>query len=248
MLPLLAVPAAFKLIKGIAQEREADSLRLRDTTPEAFKEQMALAKQGQAAALPGAAQQEERVDGTQESTLAAGTRAGTSASSILGLLSESDRNRQRALADLDSRQDAFHQQQNGYVSRLLSQQAQYQLADQQTLDRNKAALREAGNRNEYSALDEGTQVAAYGMRKAEADAKAATGAAETDTIQPTKNGLNSPLINRLKSSFKEADDYAGQLDTNITGPDTLPLPAHLRRRPYKLGIDEPSWYKGATQA
>lgn len=64
-----------------------------------------------------------------ENVLAAGTRAGTSASSILGLLSSADETRRKGLADLGVRTDAYHQQQ-GYLSGMLKQQAAYQRADQ----------------------------------------------------------------------------------------------------------------------
>lgn len=215
-LPLLlaaaAVPALYKGIKGIAQGIEADNLSLRDTTPPAFREALGLSRQAATAGLPGEGQIIDRLGAGTNDVLSAGVRAGTSASSILGLLSSSDENRRKGLADLGIRADAYHQKQQGYLSEMLKQQAAYQKADQQELDRNRAALTESSQRNIYGAFDGASQVATYGLSKMDADDAA--------------GGLNSSLIRKAGKKVAAAH---GPI---FSGPDDILTP----RGDYKFGV------------
>lgn len=191
LLAAAAIPALYKGIAGVAQGIKADNLSLRDTTPQAFRESLGLQRQLATADLPGEGQALDRLDAGANNVLAAGARAGTSASSILGLLGKTDEIRRRGLADLGARSDAFHQQQQRGLQGMLQQQAAYQAADRQELDRNKAALKESSERNIYGALDAGSQVAAYGLK----DYAGSTG----------EGGLNSSLIKGIGKKIAAAD-------------------------------------------
>jgi hypothetical protein len=175
MLPLLlaaaAVPSIYKGIQGIAQGIQADHLKVRDTTPQAFRESLGLSRQAATAGLPGEGQQLNRLNAGTNNVLAAGARAGTSSSSILGLLGNADQTRARGLNELGARSDAYHQQQQRGLQGMLQQQAAYQTADRQEYDRNKAALKEASERNIFGALEGGSQVAAYGLNGGAAGAQ-----------------------------------------------------------------------------
>lgn len=226
-LPLLlaaaAVPSLYKGIKGLMQGNQADKLQLRDTTPAAFTEALGVARQSVTSLLPGTGQQINRLDAGQNNVLAAGTRAGTSSNSILGLLSSSDENRVRGLADLSTRSEAFRQQGQHTLAGMLQQQAQYQRADQQELDRNKAAFTEAKDRNIYGALDGASQVVAYGLGKMEPGAK---------------YGLYSDLIKKTGAKVAAAD---GQL---VSGPDDI---LSLRRK-NRYGVPTYNLPLGSTLA
>lgn len=223
-LPLLlaaaAVPAIYKGIAGIAQGIQANNLKRRDTTPPAFTEALNLGRQAAQAGLPGEVAQLNRLDAGQNAVLSAGTRVGTSGSSILGLLSSADENRTRALSDLSTRSDAYHQQQTGHLEGLLKQQAAYQKADSQEFDRSKAALNESSQRNIYGALDGASQVAAYGLGKMDAD--------------DATYGLDSSLI---RKAGKRVAAAKGPL---VSGPDDI-----LTRRGDSYNYGVPT-YKGLS--
>jgi hypothetical protein len=193
-----AVPTLYKGIKGIIQGFEADDVKLRDTEPAAHKEALALGRQAQAAGLPGAATYRNRIEAGVNDTLSAATRAGTSGSSVLGLLEKADANRNQALNTLGTREDTYHQGQNRHLEQLLKEQAGYQLADQRELDKNRAALDQASNTNIFNAVTEGSQLAAYALGKPE----------EGD-------GLNSSL---LKKAGKKVAAATGTIST---GPDDI---------------------------
>ena len=95
---------------------------------------------------------------------------------------------------------------------MLKQQAAYQRADQQELDRNQAALTESSQRNSYGALDGASQVATYGLSKMDADDEA--------------GGLNSGLIR------KEGKKVTAARGPIFSGPDDLLTP----RGDYKVGV------------
>lgn len=203
-LPLLlaaaAAPALFKGVKGIIQGFEADDVKKRDTEPAAHKEALALGRQAQAAGLPGAATYLNRIEGGVNDTLSAATRAGTSGSSVLGLLEKADANRNQALNTLGTREDVYHQGQNQQLQRLLNEQGQYQLADQHEYDRNKAALNQASDTNLFGALTDASQVATYGLNK---------------SALPTGEGaLGSDLLKTAGSKVGTAPGY----DTDALGP------------------------------
>jgi hypothetical protein len=195
MLPLLlaaaAVPSIYKGIKGMIQGNEADKLKLRDTTPLAFRESLAMDRQAEAAGLPGQGTAINQLDAGQEAALSAGLRAGTNSGSILDLLARTDQNRTKGLADLGARNDAYHQQQTHHLQGLLQQQASYQLADQQTLDKNRGALREAADKNIYGALDGLSQVGTYGLSKMDAlkGANPQAGLFKSDLLKTAANKL-----------------------------------------------------------
>ena len=160
-LAMLGLPQLFKLGEALKQERQAEQLQLRDTTPPAQREALALARQTATATMPGTSAQLDRLSAGTNDTLQAATRAGTSGQSILGLLEASDANRTQALNNLQTRQDSYQQSQLRNLQGLFMQQAATQARDQQELDRNRAALREASSRNAYGALDGASQLGVY---------------------------------------------------------------------------------------
>lgn len=160
-LAMLGLPQLFKLGEALKQERQAEKLQLRDTTPPAQREALALARQAATATMPGAAAQLDRLNAGTNDTLQAAMRAGTSGQSVLGLLEASDANRTQALTNLQTRQDSYQQNQQRNLQSQLMQRAATQARDQQELDRNRAALREASSRNAYGALDGASQIGVY---------------------------------------------------------------------------------------
>lgn len=179
-----AVPTLYKGIKGIIQGFEADDVKLRDTEPAAHKEALALGRQAQAAGLPGAASYLNRIQGGVNDTLSAATRAGTSGSSVLGLLEKADANRNQALNSLGTREDAYHQGQNQNLQRLLNEQAGYQLADQRELDKNRAALDQASDTNKFSAVNEGSQLLTYALKKNDDSSGGGGSASDASGLSP----------------------------------------------------------------
>jgi hypothetical protein len=215
-LPLLlaaaALPALYKGIKGFSQGREAELLQQRDTTPPAFREALGLGRQAQTAQLPGLGTQLNRIEAGTNDTLQAATRAGTSGSSVLGLLGVADQNRQRALADIGARTDANQQVQNSHLQGLLREQAGYQLRDRQEFDRNRAALKQAADANKFGALSDLSQVGVYGLGK---------------MAPPVAKGLENPLIQQAGRNL------AAVSGTIVTGPDDV---LNRRARHNKYGV------------
>jgi hypothetical protein len=174
-LAALGLPQLFKLGQALKQEREAERVQLRDTTPPALREALALGRQGAVATAPGTAATLDRIQAGTNDTLQAATRAGTSGQSILGLLEASDANRTQALSTLSSQQQVYQQGQQRNLQGLLGQEAAVQTHDQQELDRNRAALREAARRNLYGALDGASQLGVYAALHQNSDDNATYG-------------------------------------------------------------------------
>lgn len=86
-LALLGLPALYKGYQGIVQNNEANNLQKRDTTTEAEREALGLARQGASASLPGLGQQLNRLDAGTASTLSAAERAGTTTQWMCGVIS-----------------------------------------------------------------------------------------------------------------------------------------------------------------
>lgn len=194
---------------------------MQDTTTPAEREALELARQRATAQLPGQATTLNRIEAGTNDTLSAATRAGTSSSSVLGLLGLADQNRQRALNDLGTRADAVHQQQERDLGTELQRQAQHQQRDRETFERSKAALNESSERNIYGALDGAAQVGAFALSKYEP--KTYTGEGQ----------LNSALF---KAAGKKVATAPG---TEATGIDDVLKP---KRRYNQFGIEDPAGF------
>ncbi|MDO7854424.1 hypothetical protein [Hymenobacter convexus] len=163
-LGMAAAPSIYKGISGLFQS-DAE-VKKRDTTPEAFKEGLALTRQAAASnRLPGQSAEENRIAQQTAGVQAAAQRAGGSSSDILAALGASDARQQQALAALGVRGEAYHQQQQGVLRQGLAQQAAYQQRDQDNFDRERGALKEAGQRNIYGAVDGLSQLGVYALGK-----------------------------------------------------------------------------------
>ena len=164
---LLAAAAAPSLMKGITGLFQLNQdVQRRDTTPEAFKESLALARQQAVTSrLPNEGQEVNRIAQGTAAVSAAALRAGGSSSDVLSSLAAADSRQQQALAGLAARGEAYHQQQQGVLRQQLGQQAAFQRADQQNYERERGALKEGGLRNLFGAVDGLSQVATYGLGK-----------------------------------------------------------------------------------
>lgn len=216
-LAALGLPALYKLYKGYEQGQQAEKLQVRDTTPAAFKELEQATRQGTAAILPGYGAAVDGINAGANSTLDAATKAGTSGASVLGLLTTADANRQRALADLNTRNDAYHAQQENKLTGVLGQKAAYQAKDQQQYDQAKGALQEASQRNLYGAVDGASQIATYGLH-------------QKSSAKSGEYGLNSDLI---KTAGNKATAAPG---IDASGPDDI-LPAR-RKAINRFGVPD----------
>lgn len=171
-LPLLAlaqlgIAAAPSIYKGITGLFQTDAeVKKRDTTPEAFKESLALTRQAaNSNRLPGQGAAENRLALQTAAVNAGALRAGGSSSDVLAALAGADARAQQSLAALTDRSEAYRQQQQGALRQGLAQQAAYQSADEQAYQRERGALKEAGQRNMYGAVDGLSQLGVYALGK-----------------------------------------------------------------------------------
>lgn len=163
-LGLAAAPSIYKGISGLFQSNAV--VKKRDTTPAAFTESLDLARQAaNSNRMPGQGAAENRIAQQTASVNAGALRAGGSSSDVLAALAGSDAQAQQSLAALSDRSEAYRQQQQGVLRQGLAQQAAYQKADQDNADREQGALKEAGQRNIYGAVDGLSQLGVYALGK-----------------------------------------------------------------------------------
>lgn len=187
-LPLLAlaaataVPQILKGINGVSQLRKANKVKVIDTTTPFERENMAMLRQDAGSQLmPGYGLATDQLAQNQSNVLAGATRAGGSSSDILGALARSDAQRQSGLANLNVQNQQFQQAGRRALSMGLMQQSQRFRGDVETASRTKAALKQAGNQNLFSAVEGLANTSVYFGSKAGQDAV---------------NGVNrSPLMN-----------------------------------------------------
>jgi len=199
-LPLLlaaaAAPSIYKGLAGLFQLNQ--DVKKRDSTPDAFKESLALARQAaNTNRLPGEGQQVDRIAQGTAAVQAGALRAGGSSSDVLASLAAADAQQSRSLSELGVRSEAYHQQQQGQLRQGLAQQAQYQQNDQQNFEREKAALQEGGKRNVFGAIDGLSQVGAYALGKGPGSGLFDNASGTTDLYDlPDRNGYPSPYRRR----------------------------------------------------
>ena len=192
----LAAAAAPSVYKGIAGLNQRDKkVEQRDTTPEAFKESLALTRQ-QAASnrMPGQAEAENRILQGTAAVNAGALRAGGSSSDVLASLAASDAQQKQALSGLTTQATAYQQHQQSALHQMLLKQASYQKADQQAADLERGALKEASERNIFSGVDGLSQVAVYALNRG-------SGNGSSGSTPPIPNSSAAPRKRATHDAF-----------------------------------------------
>jgi hypothetical protein len=152
-LGMAAVPGALQVIKGIHQNNLAKKVQLKDTTPLAFREELAnsrLAANNQR--VPGQGAAIDRINQGVANGMNNAVQAGTGSAGILASLGRLDQNRNNAFLSLSNQAQAFQQQNQNRLSGNLRQQAAYQKNDQDAFNREKAGLKEGASRNIFGGV------------------------------------------------------------------------------------------------
>jgi hypothetical protein len=152
-LALGGVQAIPQVLAAIKQKKLANRLKVQDTQPAAFKEQLAGLRLGaNTARLPGMGAAEDKLAQNFAAGAGAAVRGGGSSADVLAGINALSLNRQAGQSQLTTQgvqsQDAAKQ----HLNSGLSQQAAYQSKDLADFSRNKAALIQSSNQNLQNAL------------------------------------------------------------------------------------------------
>lgn len=161
---LAGLPALQQIGSGIGQASKARKLRLEDTRPESFKEELAMRRlDANNQRMPGQAAAEERIAQGEANAYSNMVQSGTSSANVLAGLNSLNRNTGAARNNLSTQAAQFQQGSRERLVGTLRQDANYRQQDLQTFNRSKAALKEASNRNIYGGLSTAATVGMYGL-------------------------------------------------------------------------------------
>ncbi|UYZ60110.1 hypothetical protein [Hymenobacter latericus] len=144
----MGLQAGQKILSGITQNRQANRLKIQDTTPAAFKERLGLSRLAAGDyRLPGQGLLENKLGQSQAAATSAATRSGASTGAILGTIAGLDQQRQQGIEriGMQAEQNRLGMQQR--LNQDLQTLGDYQTNDLNNYRRDKAALKEAANRN-----------------------------------------------------------------------------------------------------
>jgi len=185
-----AAQAVPKLYQSFKQSREADALKLQDTTTPEQREMLAIARQRAAARLPGMAMQQGRLAQTQSAALQAASLGAGGASDFLASASAADRVRQNGEAQLGFQGEQFNQQAQNQLGQQLQMQAQQRQRDLAASNSQKAALRQGSAENLNNAVNGAAAYAAYGINQGGPPAgEAGVAAGAVEALSPRAIGL-----------------------------------------------------------
>lgn len=139
-----SIPSFFAAAK---QKRMARNLKLQDTTPEAFKEALAMSRQSATSQMPGMGMLQNRLAQAQATGANALLRGGASSAALLGGLAAGEAQRQAAEQQLGVQGEQYRQGMQGQLRRDLATQADYKMNDLNNYRRDKAALIQSSNEN-----------------------------------------------------------------------------------------------------
>jgi hypothetical protein len=222
--------AAPKLIASIKQGIQASKVKRQDTTPEAFKEKMALDRQAAATGrLPGLGVQQGRLGMVQSGALQSARLGAASGSDFLAAAQAADARRQMSEQQLGLQGLQYMEGSRRQLGVDLNQQAGYQQRDLDTYNRTKAALTQSSAENAANAIN---GLASYGAAGINRGDNLATAAASRAIGTPSLGaGLIAPLgINSTAA--------AGDIDLSAL-PDIPPVPGinNLQKpRRYRPGL------------
>lgn len=159
-----AAQALPKFFAAIGQKRKANKVQLQDTTPGAFREQLAgLRLEANTARMPGMGAAENKLAQNFAAGAAATTRAGGSSADALAGISALSLQRQQGQAALTTQGLQYQDLAKQRLNAGLSQQAAYQQRDQDNYNREKAALLQSSNQNLQNGIDGVANFAALGL-------------------------------------------------------------------------------------
>ncbi|GAC1596722.1 MAG: hypothetical protein NVS3B25_21240 [Hymenobacter sp.] len=188
--------AAPKFFAAYKQNKQADELTKQDTTPAAFKEQMALDRQAaNTARLPNQSQQEDRLAQVQAGAVQNARLGAASSSDFLASAGAADARRPQGEQQLGVQ---GLQYQDGMKKQLRAdntQQAAYQQHDLDTYNRTKAALTQGAAQNFDNGLGTLGSYAAQGLNMGIASGTIKTPAGVANAAAGAGVGLGAASYN-----------------------------------------------------
>lgn len=217
-----------KVVASIKQSKQAQKLKLQDSTPAAFTEKLQLSRQAAGTArLPGMSGQQNRLGQVQAGALQNARLGAASGSDFLAAAGAADARRQAGEMQLGTQGLAYNDKSRQQLGADLTQQAAYQQRDLDNFNRTKAALTQSSAENANSAISGLASYGAAGLNRSdnlnESAANRAVGLVPGATSLGVGNmapiGINSNAI-------------AGAIDLDAL-PDVAPTPG-LLNTPKKL--------------
>ncbi|GGG61365.1 hypothetical protein [Hymenobacter glacieicola] len=202
------------LLAAGKQKRAYKNLKLQDTTPEPFKEALALSRQNATSQLPGLGAGQNRLAATQAGATSGLLRGSGSTAALLGGLTAGVAQRQAGEQQLGIQGEQFRQRGQDQLRRDLATQADYNTNDLNNYNKERAALKQSSNEN----LSRG--------------------------IGAITGGLASGINIGQQNKYTDAINKTSQLGGGGVGGGLMsfpPLPGK-RRSPYSgLGVQYPSY-------
>lgn len=195
-LPVVAAVAALAAIAGKAgygasQIAQAKKIRAKDTTPDAFKEALALTRQQAASQqVPGAGAEYNRLLQGQAAAVQQARLGAGSSADFLAASAGADGRRQQGMEKLGAMGMQYRDRATQQLGQRLAQLADFQRADQDRADQARAALRGAGQANIWGAANDGATFAAYAATNKNGN----TTATPASTTPPTPAANSTPTF------------------------------------------------------
>lgn len=157
-----AAPGVFQGITGLFQGRQANRVKVQDTRPQSFLEELALRRQqANSQRFAGQGTAENNIRQSAANSMSAAQQAGTGASGVLAAATRVNQNTNASFGSLADRAAAYQEQNRDRLSGALRQDAAYRQNDQENANRERASLRQARATNLFGMVSTLGSVGAY---------------------------------------------------------------------------------------
>lgn len=244
------VKGAQQLWSGAMQKRQANRVRVQDSTTAYDRETLAMARQGAYAPMPGEGTALARLGQAGQQSFANAAQGAVSAGGLLGALTRIDANQSAGITNLADQSARFRFGQQGVLTGALAAAAARRRADVQRAAIERGALTQASNANLQGGLSTlgNTAVFYAAMKRPGAGGSGTAGAGGMGAAMPGANVLRAAGLPPATTDPMVYDPATQAFAPDASLNPNYPYsPAQQRAaRRAMFGSRAGNWYGGIT--